>query len=66
MEDPYFDVKVNVLGSVLLLDNCRRRASGRWSYASSGGAMYGEADRNLSVKTRSRGLFPLRSQQDDR
>src|SRR5260221_4928218 len=24
MEDPYFDVKVNVLGSVLLLDLCRR------------------------------------------
>ena len=24
LEDPYFDVKVNVLGSVLLLDLCRR------------------------------------------
>ena len=45
MEDPYFDVKVNVLGSVLLLDNCRRAGVKKVIYASSGGAMYGEADR---------------------
>jgi UDP-glucose 4-epimerase len=44
MEDPYFDVKVNVLGSVLLLDLCRRAGVRKVVYASSGGAMYGEAD----------------------
>lgn len=44
MEDPYFDVKVNVLGSVLLLDLCRRSGVRKFIYASSGGAMYGEAD----------------------
>src|SRR6185369_2299334 len=45
MEDPYFDVKVNVLGSVLLLDLCRRAGVRKFQYASSGGAMYGEADK---------------------
>jgi len=43
LEDPYFDVKVNVLGSVLLLDLCRRSGVHKFIYASSGGAMYGEA-----------------------
>jgi UDP-glucose 4-epimerase len=45
LEDPYFDVKVNVLGSVLLLDLCRRAGVRKFQYASSGGAMYGEADK---------------------
>lgn len=45
MEDPYFDVKVNVLGSVLLLDLCRRADVRKVIFASSGGAMYGEADK---------------------
>lgn len=44
MEDPYFDVKVNVLGSVLLLDLCRRAGVRKFIYASSGGAQYGEAE----------------------
>ncbi len=44
IEDPYFDAKVNVLGSVLLLDLCRRSGVRKFIYASSGGAMYGEAD----------------------
>ncbi len=42
LEDPYFDVKVNVLGSVLLLDLCRRAGVKKFIYASSGGAQYGE------------------------
>jgi len=44
LEDPYFDVKVNVLGSVLLLDLCRRADVKKFIFASSGGAMYGEAE----------------------
>jgi len=44
LEDPYFDVKVNVLGSVLLLDLCRRAGVRKFIYASSGGAQYGEAE----------------------
>lgn len=42
LEDPYFDVKTNVLGSVLLLDLCRRAGVKKFIYASSGGAQYGE------------------------
>jgi len=42
LEDPYFDAKVNVLGSVLLLDLCRRAGVKKFIYASSGGAQYGE------------------------
>ena len=45
LEDPYFDVKVNVLGSVLLLDLCRRAGVKKFIYASSGGAMYGEVEK---------------------
>jgi UDP-glucose 4-epimerase len=55
MEDPYFDVKVNVLGSVLLLDLCRRAGVKKVLFASSGGAMYGEADKGaLTEDTRPR------------
>src|SRR6202142_263296 len=36
LEDPYFDVKVNVLGSVLLLDLCRRADVKKFIFASSG------------------------------
>ncbi len=43
MEDPYFDVKINVLGSVLLMDLSRRAGVRKMIFASSGGAMYGEA-----------------------
>jgi len=45
LEDPYFDVKTNVLGSVLLLDLCRRAGVKKFIYASSGGAQYGEMDK---------------------
>ena len=41
LEDPYFDVKTNVLGSVLLLDLCRRAGVKKFIYASSGGSQYG-------------------------
>ena len=51
MEDPYFDVKVNVLGSVLLLDLCRRAGVRKLIYASSGGAMYGEAEAGPFTET---------------
>jgi UDP-glucose 4-epimerase len=55
MEDPYFDVKVNVLGSVLLLDLCRRAGVKKVIFASSGGAMYGEAEKGpMSEDTRPR------------
>ena len=45
LEIPYFDVKVNVLGSVLLLDLSRRAGVKKFIYASSGGAQYGEMEK---------------------
>ena len=51
LEDPYFDVKVNVLGSVLLLDLCRRADVKKFIFAASGGAMYGEADKGPFPET---------------
>jgi UDP-glucose 4-epimerase len=55
MEDPAFDVKVNVLGSVQLFESCRRAGVKKVIYASSGGAMYGEAKRGpMDEKTLAR------------
>lgn len=51
LEDPYFDVKVNVLGSVLLLDLCRRAGVKKFIYASSGGAQYGEVEKDPFPET---------------
>jgi len=51
LEDPYFDVKVNVLGSVLLLDLCRRADVKKFIFAASGGAMYGEAEKGPFPET---------------
>lgn len=42
--DPVYDAKVNVLGSVNLLEQCRTHDVEKVVYASSGGACYGEAD----------------------
>lgn len=40
--DPGFDARVNVLGTVNLLEAARRAGSGRFVFASTGGAIYGE------------------------
>jgi UDP-glucose 4-epimerase len=42
--DPSFDASVNVLGSLNLLDCCRRFGVKRIIYSSSGGAGYGDTD----------------------
>jgi len=44
VEDPAHDARINILGSINLLDCCRRFQVGRVIYASSGGAVYGDAD----------------------
>jgi UDP-glucose 4-epimerase len=55
MEDPAFDVKVNILGSVQLFESCRRAGVKKMIYASSGGAMYGEANQGpMDEKTLAR------------
>jgi UDP-glucose 4-epimerase len=42
VDDPVFDAGVNILGSLNLLDCCRRFGVGRFIYSSSGGAGYGD------------------------
>ena len=42
--DPVFDASVNVLGTIALLEACRRAGVQRALYTSSGGAGYGDTD----------------------
>jgi len=44
VDDPAFDADVNVRGSLLLLEACRRAGVKRFVFASSGGAIYGEQE----------------------
>ena len=44
VEDPMFDASVNVLGTINLLDACRREGTERMVYVSTGGAAYGDTD----------------------
>lgn len=42
--DPAFDASVNVVGTIKLLESCRRLGVGRIVYTSTGGAAYGDTD----------------------
>jgi len=42
VEDPIYDAQVNVLGSLNLIENCKRVGVKKIIYASTGGAVYGE------------------------
>ena len=44
VEDPIYDATVNVLGSLNLLQNCVQNKTGKFIFASTGGAIYGEQD----------------------
>jgi UDP-glucose 4-epimerase len=44
MADPAFDVRLNVLGTVNLLEAAVRYGAGRFLFTSTGGAIYGEGD----------------------
>lgn len=44
VEDPLYDADVNVLGSLNLLENCRRFGVRKFVFASTGGAIYGEQE----------------------
>src|SRR4030095_9022869 len=44
VEDPLFDASVNVLGTINLLESCRRVGTERVVYVSTGGAAYGDTD----------------------
>jgi UDP-glucose 4-epimerase len=45
VEDPIYDASVNILGTLNLLECCRRTGVRRVVFASTGGAIYGECDR---------------------
>jgi len=49
LEDPVLDATSNIVGSVNLLENCRRYGVGRFVYGNSGGAMSGDQN-NLPMK----------------
>jgi UDP-glucose 4-epimerase len=43
VDDPRRDAEINILGSIALLESCRRHRVRKVIYASTGGALYGEA-----------------------
>ncbi|HLB00642.1 MAG TPA: NAD-dependent epimerase/dehydratase family protein [Bacteroidota bacterium] len=44
VEDPAFDASVNILGTLNLLEQCRKTGVKKFVFASTGGAIYGEQD----------------------
>lgn len=44
VKDPIFDAQVNILGTVNLLENCRKYKVKKFIFASTGGALYGDTD----------------------
>ncbi|MDI6785771.1 MAG: NAD-dependent epimerase/dehydratase family protein [bacterium] len=42
LKDPIFDAKVNVLGSINLIENCKKFKVSKFIYISTGGAVFGE------------------------
>ena len=44
VDDPTFDASVNILGSINLLENSLRYGVGKFMFASTGGAIYGEQE----------------------
>jgi len=44
VENPVFDAGVNILGSLNLLEACRRTGVSRFVFSSTGGAIYGDTD----------------------
>ena len=45
--DPGFDAEVNIMGTLNILENCRKYEVKKVIFASSGGAIYGEGNNNL-------------------
>jgi UDP-glucose 4-epimerase len=51
VEDPVFDARVNVLASIGLIEACRTHGVSRFVFASTGGAIYGDADQIPTPET---------------
>jgi len=45
VEDPGYDAEINILGSITLLELCRKHHVKKCIFASTGGAIYGEPDK---------------------
>lgn len=44
VDDPTFDASVNILGTINILENCKKYGVKKFIFASTGGAIYGEQD----------------------
>jgi UDP-glucose 4-epimerase len=51
VSDPLLDARINIIGLINLLENCRKQGVGRFILASSGGVIYGEPERLPAVET---------------
>ncbi|HBU69835.1 MAG TPA: UDP-glucose 4-epimerase [Elusimicrobia bacterium] len=51
VEDPAFDARVNILGTLNLLENCKEHGVGKVIFASSGGTIYGECSAKAPDET---------------
>ncbi len=51
VSDPILDARINIIGLINLLENCRKYGVGRFITASSGGVIYGDTDRLPAVET---------------
>ncbi len=51
VNDPMLDARINIMGILNLLENCRKHDVERFIFASSGGVVYGDTDRLPAVET---------------
>jgi len=51
VEDPVFDARVNILGSIGLIEACRAHGVRRFIFTSTGGAIYGDVDQVPTPET---------------
>lgn len=58
VEDPFFDAKTNVLGTINVLECCRKTGVRKVVFASSGGVIYGDTDCPASEDTFPKPLSP--------
>ncbi|MFA6534053.1 MAG: SDR family oxidoreductase [Patescibacteria group bacterium] len=59
VSDPRFDAETNILGTINLLENCRQYKTQKFIFASSGGAIYGDAPRRFIPTKESYPAQPL-------
>ena len=51
VQDPILDARINILGLLNLIENCRKYEVERFIFASSGGVLYGEVGESAAVET---------------